>query len=144
MSDIEYEIEMMMLCANHSEEQQTAEMLELLNRETQKRREEDDAQKARAFEAAEKKAERYARLMATRAARQTSQKQHRRRKWLAVRRACVSLLAVAALFGVEQLVHLPHVLTLTGMVLLLVYCTYLLIAQVIPEAVWYARHNMRA
>ena len=137
MSEFEYEAQMVM---NHVDEAkadaETAEMIDAVNMATEGfRREEESARIAsrmgdifRASERNEKKQQALAR-------------KHRRRKWQAVKRCGMLLMGVAAVFGFEARMGLPHGLSLGCMAMLLIMTAYVAVGQVIPEVRWYLRHK---
>lgn len=137
MSEIEYEVQMVM---NHVDEtnaaEETASMIDAVNAATEGfRRHEESARIAsrmgdvlRAAERNEKKQRALAR-------------KHRRRKWQAVKRCANILMGVAAVFGFEILLGLPHGLSLGCMVLLMILAAYIAAVQVVPEVLWYLRHK---
>lgn len=137
MSEIEYEVQMVM---NHVDEskaaEETAGMIDAVNAATEVfRRHEESAQIASRmgdmFRAAERKANR----------KQALARKHRRRKWQAVKRCANILMGVAAVFGFEILLGLPHGLSLGCMVLLMILAAYIAAVQVVPEVLWYLRHK---
>ena len=137
MSEIEYEAQMVM---NHVDEakaaEETAGMINAVNIATEGfRKAEESARIAsrmgdilHAAERNEKK-------------RVAEARKHRRRKWRAVVRCGNLLMGVAAVFGFESLMALPHGLSLGCMILLLVMALYIAVAQIIPEVLWYLRHK---
>ena len=138
MSEIEYEVQMVM---DHVEdeakaERETADLIEAVNTAVERfRRHEESARiescMNEALYAAERKQKK----------QQAIARKHRRRKWQAVKRCAVLLLGVAAMFGFEILLGLPHGLSLGCMVLLMILAAYIAAVQVVPEVLWYLRHK---
>ena len=137
MSEIEYEAQMVM---NHVDESkdaiETEQMIDAVNAATEGfRRNEEYARIVSRMNAALHAAER----------KQKKQKalarKHRRRKWQAVKRCAVLLLGVAAMFGFEMRLGMPHGLSLGCMILMMIMVMYIIVAQIIPEVRWYIRHK---
>lgn len=137
MSEIEYQAQMVMNHVDEAKETaETAEMIDAVNTATEGfRRHEESARIASrmgdVFRAAERKEKR----------QQALARKHRRRKWQAVKRCAVLLLGVAAIFGFEIRLGMPHGLSLGCMILLMVMVMYITVAQIIPEVRWYLRHK---
>lgn len=137
MSEIEYEVQMIM---NHVDEvkaaAETAGMIDAVNTATEGfRREEESAlivsRMGDALHAAERKQKKL----------QALARKHRSRKWRAVIRCGNLLMGVAAVFGFEIPLGLPHGLSLGCMVLMLILALYIAAVQVVPEVLWYLRHK---
>lgn len=137
MSEIEYEVQMVM---NHVDEEkterETADMIDAVSAATAEFRRQEEAARiasrlSDALDADERKQKK----------RQKLARKHRRRKWQAVKRCAVLLLGVAAMFGFEIRLGMPHGLSLGCMILLMVMVMYITVAQIIPEVRWYLRHK---
>lgn len=137
MSEIEYQAQMVMNHVDEAKETvETAEMIDAVNTATEGfRRHEESARIASrmgdVLRAAERKEKR----------QQALARKHCRRKWQAVKRCAVLLLGVAAMFGFEIRLGMPHGLSLGCMILLMVMVMYITVAQIIPEVRWYLRHK---
>ena len=138
MSEIEYEVQMVM---DHVEdeakaERETADLIEAVNTAVERfRRHEESARIASRLSAAldaDKRKQKKQKALA---------RKHRRRKWKAVKRCANILMGVAAVFGFEILLGLPHGLSLGCMVLLMILAAYIATVQVVPEVLWYLRHK---
>lgn len=137
MSEIEYEVQMVM---NHVDEEkterETADMIDAVSAATAEfRRQEEAARIASRMGDVLRSAERIEKK------RQKLARKHRRRKWQAVKRCAVLLLGVAAMFGFEIRLGMPHGLSLGCMILLMTMVMYITVAQIIPEVRWYLRHK---
>lgn len=137
MSEIEYQAQMVM---NHVDEEketaETADMIDAVNAATEGfRRHEESARIASRLSAALDADERKTKKQ------QALARKHRRRKWQAVKRCAVLLLGVAAMFGFEMRLGMPHGLSLGCMILMMVIVMYITVAQIIPEVRWYLRHK---
>ena len=137
MSEIEYEVQMVM---NHVDEakteRETADMIDAVSAATAEFRRQEEAARiasrlSDALDADERKQKK----------RQALARKHRRRKWQAVKRCAVILLGVAAMFGFEIRLGIPHGLSLGCMILLMAMVMYITVAQIIPEVRWYLRHK---
>lgn len=137
MSEIEYEVQMVM---NHVDEakveRETADMIDAVSAATAEFRRQEEAARiasrlSDALDADERKQKK----------RQALARKHRRRKWQAVKRCAVLLLGVAAMFGFEMRLGMPHGLSLGCMILMMVIVMYITVAQIIPEVRWYLRHK---
>lgn len=133
MSEIEYEIEKMMLNIDEEQdEEQTDRMIETLNIRSGINRQKAEAEIQKNLTDEMEKDRKKARRRAIK---------HSRRKWRAVKRSAILILATAALFGFEQLLGFPHELALVGMVALLALASYITAVQILPEVLWYINHK---
>lgn len=137
MSEIEYEVQMVM---NHVDEEkterETADMIDAVSAATAEFRRQEEAARiasrlSDALDADERKQKK----------RQALARKHRRRKWQAVKRCVVLLLGVAAMFGFEIRLGMPHGLSLGCMILLMAMAMHITAEQIIPEVRWYLRHK---
>lgn len=144
MSEIEYEVEMVLGHVDEENaERQTVQMFGTLNEMTEGYRQQARAEKLE-MEAQIQKALADAAKEEREKERKKMQRyacERSRRKWAAIKRCGKILMAVAALFGFESLMGLPHELTLASMIILLLLALRIFAVQVIPEVLWYLRHK---